>query len=385
MPINYLDIKNQLPEFCEHARLRQMTLSGLRQFALEQYSQLVKSPSEMNEVLRTAAKSNPMLRCAIPGNEPIQMVYPLPAVSFIGTILAADGSQVIPSRHHQVEFGAINVAAVSMQPGSGQAPKIVTRSRLLEMQDLIEDAGMASEGYIALLRDLEERKLSAEIAGKYEGPVITLTDGGLELFREPGASRQYDQALEEYLEVLKEMAGRKILFAGYVDKPGSNLVVAMLDILLQSAGIHQHLEGLIDRSLFSEILLAPGSRSTVFGIQSSQSQKFQGELAVHFFFMNVNPSGTPKITRVEIPDWLAQEPAMIELLQSAIYQQCSASGAAFPYLLHRAHEEAVIKFEDANRLEEIILSNLQNYQIGTGEKSGKQTLKDLPGRTRKGK
>jgi hypothetical protein len=385
MPINYLDIKQQLPVFCENARMRQAGLSEIRRIALDRFDRIHLSQKEIMDIIHAEVKANPMLRCALPGSEPIQTVFPLPEMTFTGTILAADGSQVIPSRHYQVEFGAINVAAVSMQPGTGQAPKITTHSRLLDMQDMEEGKGMASEGYIALLRDLEERKLSAELAATFTAPVIALTDGGLELFKEPGASHQYEKALQKYLDVLQTMADQRILYAGYVDKPGSNLVIAMLDVLAQSAGETQKLEGLVDRILFGEILRSPGCRSSVFGIQSSQSQKFQGDQSVHFFFMNVSPTNNPKIARVEIPDWLAHEPEMIDLLQVAIYQQCLSSGSAFPYLLHRAHEEAVIKFDDANRLEELIVNNLQNGQVWIGEKSGKQTLKDLPGRTRMGK
>ncbi len=81
-------------------------------------------------------------------------------------MLAADGSQVIPSRHRQVEFGVINISTVSMRTGSGLAPKITVNSEMLDLDLLHTEAEAASEGYIALLRDVAERGVLAHGSGE---------------------------------------------------------------------------------------------------------------------------------------------------------------------------------------------------------------------------
>ncbi len=384
MPVNYLEIKKQLPAFCQRAQIRQQELGTLKQVAMERLTSAAGDPSSAVDKIHTEAARNPMLRCAIPAVDAINSKFGSENTDFIGTILAADGSQVIPSRHNRVQFGALNIAAVILQAGSGAAPKIHTTSTLLAPEDLSEGDGTASEAYIALLRDLKERELSAELAQKYSKPVVSLSDGGLELFREPRTSKQYDQVLGQYIEVLKDLSTSGVIYAGYVDKPGSNLVVNMLDVLAQG-GEGKTSAGLIDRMLFTDILTQPGDRSAIFGIQSQQAARFSGSQAIHFFYLNVGSLQQQKIARVEIPGWVAGQPELVDLLQSAILQQCRVSGRDYPYLLHRAHEEAVIRYDDAARLEEMILASMLDQHIPAGDKSGKQYMKDLPGKKRMGK
>lgn len=385
MPVNYLEISNQIPEFCEHARQRQELIG---EYHTQAHDLLLRPGWDLEQALaaiRAAGQADKTLRCALPEIANFAAVFPVPDVQFRGTIVAADGSQVFPSRHRQVEFGVINLAAVEMQPGSGKAPLISRQSQLLDVADLDMDEQPLSEGFIALKRDLEERRLLVQRVKTTAAPVVTLTDGGMELFREPGASAQYRQALHEYLDVLKELGALQAISAGYVDKPGSSLVVRMLEVLSEQGGKPIKLTGLIDRILFEDILSIPGCRSAVFGIQSTQSADFSGDCSVHFFYINVSMSAEAKIARVEIPGWVSAHESMVNLLHKALLEQCSASGSDYPYLLHRAHEEAVIKFEDAAHLEEMILNTMMSNGIPVGKKSAKQSMKDLDGKQRMGK
>ncbi len=382
MPVNYLEIQSQISAFCENAKLRMEALGDLR----NQAERLLREPGvdleEAQAIISTEARVNINLRCAIPTKIPFDQIFPKPALDSYIPVLAADGSQIIPSRHRQVEFGAINIAALSMLPGSGQAPLIHVHSKLLDNADLSDKSEMLTEGFIALLRDVAERNLLLETAEKFDPPVVALTDGGLELYREPGATAQYDQMLAEYLIVLEKMSTTGTIPAGYVDKPGSDLVVSLLELIASRRDPTIRLAGLTDRSLFAGILNVSGSRSAIFGIQSPQSQKFSGKLKVHLFYINVGTESSPKIARVEIPGWVAETPELVDALHATIVEQCEISGSTYPYLLHRAHEEAVIRYEDSARLEEMLAAKLTQYQLLPGEKSSKQSMKDLPGKKR---
>jgi hypothetical protein len=57
-------------------------------------------------------------------------------------------------------------------------------------------------------------------------------------------------------------------------------------------------------------------------------------------------------------------------------------GRPFPYLLHRAHETAVVTFEERQQVTQMIAIELRGQQVEVGEVSYKQSQKDLPGRTR---
>jgi len=50
--------------------------------------------------------------------------------------------------------------------------------------------------------------------------------------------------------------------------------------------------------------------------------------------------------------------------------------------LHRAHEVAVVTYEDKVYVEQLLSHELLNAQVELGEISSKKSAKDLPGRSR---
>jgi hypothetical protein len=164
-------------------------------------------------------------------------------------------------------------------------------------------------------------------------PVITLTDGPLELFWEPNPPPEFEHGFSEYLAVLETLASLGATTAGYVDKPGSRLLVNLLEIALLpenelgSAGKRHPLVGLTDAALLSAILCNPGDRSALFGIRSIPADKFGGELALHFFYLNVGAPGSPNLVRVEVPAWVARSPQQLDALQAVLVAQCRSLGA----------------------------------------------------------
>jgi len=380
MPINYLEIKQQIKDYCETTRQQQKKMDDLLFRAESRLNDPGKSLQDIINIIQTASKTNPNLRCAIPGDLPLNKVVLAPEIVVDFPIIAADGSQVIPSRHRQVEFGAINIASISMILGSGNAPDIKISSSLLNYPDMADTNFGLSEGKIALIRDLYERRLLAEQAEKLPSPVVSITDGGLELYRELGADREYDEMLRDYMAILAKFQKIGAIPAGYVDKPGSRLVSTMLDLLGLNPVEGDDLSFLSDRILFSRILTHPYCRSIVFGLQSSQSQNTPPELAVNFFYFNASRLDTPKIARVEIPAWVAEDELSVQRLHASLIQQCRINGWDFPYLLGRAHEEAVIRYEDSIRLEEMIATGLRSEKIPMGDMSEKQRMKDGSGR-----
>ena len=68
---------------------------------------------------------------------------------------------------------------------------------------------MITDAALALLRDLNERKMLTELAQGAEPPVITFTDGQMELWLpKSGDSPDSDtqgQRLEEYIQALKQL------------------------------------------------------------------------------------------------------------------------------------------------------------------------------------
>lgn len=389
MPVDYLQIQAQIRDFGNKARLREEKLKSMLHQGQDLLDQYAGDPDFLSRRVERGLAFNPNLRCAAPAGEKLNERYPLPQDVPHATLLAADGSQINPDRHAKVEFCVINVGALHLQAGSGQPPQVFTRSRLLDYDELVTDNGLITEGAVALKRDLSERQVLVELARGAPPPVITLTDGPLELYREPRPSPEFDRALEDYLGVLRELAGTGASTAGYVDRPRSDLVVRMLELALlkeyelDQSGRQRELRSLSDAGLFRERLREPGDRSAVFAIQSPAAQKFGGELALHFFYMNVGRPNSPYLARVEIPAWVAENPEAVNSLQAALFAQCRLMGARpYPYVLHRAHETAEVTFQEKGRLEELLAAELQRQGLGLADKSNKQSAKDGAKRTR---
>jgi len=135
-----------------------------------------------------------------------------------------------------------------------------------------------------------------------------------------------------------------------------------------------------DLWLFQQ-LLPPGERSAVFGLQSSSQVHYKGDLALHFFYLNTSRDDHPNLVRVEIPAWVAQDENKLKLIHAALISQSRILGArAYPYILHRAHEIAVVKFEEKQQVEQMLMLELRRNGMMVGEPSSKQATKDLPGR-----
>jgi hypothetical protein len=393
MPINFQQVREKIQQIGSGAAQRQKALQEQQAEA----RRLLKANASALEMLQARVESakgvDANLRCAVPLNEALDSSIPPPALPERVTLIAADGSQINPSRHEQVQFGLVNAGGIVMRLHSGESSILQTDSRLMYDEELFRDGVPLSEGMVALERDLQERSLLAELAKGHEPPVVTFTDGPIELWgaRDGQEARAYAESLEKYKGVLSRLQSSGVVTAGYVDKPGSNLVVRLLELALATPKDMDDLRnfhpllGVTDRALFNngiEPLLMPGHRSAVFSIQSSSAKNYQGVLSLHFFYLNAGRDEShPHIARVEIPRWVADDPSMLGLLHAVLVDQCQIMGARpYPYLLHRAHETAVVSNEEKFQVEQMLTQELRRQGVDVEDGSNKQSAKDLPGR-----
>ncbi len=101
---------------------------------------------------------------------------------------------------------------------------------------------------------------------------------------------------------------------------------------------------------------------------------------MHFFYLDVGRPGRPSLARVEIPAWVAHNPEMLDHLHAALVDQCRILGARpYPYLLHRAHEVALVSMQEKEQVTQMIAAELRRRGVPVSERSNKQFIKDLPG------
>lgn len=394
MPIDFQQIYARIQEIAATAGERKRTLEERRNEARRLLGLYGSDLDFLHRKLDAAKAADSNIRCASPLNEPLASTYPPPDSAIEATVIAVDGSQANPDRHGAVQFCLINVGVISMRLSSGEAPEIVVKTDLLFGDDLLQDGGFVSESMIALKRDIGERTKLDELSKVVKGDVVTLTDGPLELWGAKGDDPQaYANFVEAYLGILSRLQSRGVVAAGYVEKPSADLVVRLLEIAtandeqIRKLREYQPLRGVSDRWLYGERdnpLLPPGYRSAVFGLQSGSEKKYKGLLSLHFFYLNVGTEGHPWPVRVEIPKWVAEDKKKLELLHSVLIGQCRTMGSRpYPYLLHRAHETALIKYEEKQQVEQLLTLELRRSQEEVGDGSHKSSAKALKGRTKR--
>lgn len=390
MPVNYQQIQQQVREKARNAPSRLEKLNQRTEKARELLQRHAEDLSYLQEKVTQAALNDKGLRCAVPLSENLVTRHSAARPDRYPVLLAADGSQVNPNRHDAVEFGLVNIGIIRLFPTQAFTPTETTSSELFLYDTEEPQAEPLTEEYVALLRDFKEREELLKLAASEPQPVLTLTDGPLELFREPKGDKRFDEQFERYLTVLEGLASINAVTAGYVDKPGSDLVVRMLELTqysdenLQKASRERLLGGVRDIDLFLSIL-APGERTAVFAIQSPSAEKFSrrldGQIALHFFYLNAGLAGKSWLVRVEIPAWVSRQPDLVDLLHATLLQQCKQLGLRpYPYALHRAHEIALVSYQEKQQVQWMIEAELRRYGIEVGQKSHKQAHKDLEGR-----
>ena len=396
MALDFQSINQQVKSLGEGAVQRQADLRARRQQARDLLAQFANRQAELRRKVEAALQFDPTLRCALPvegSPELLNGAFDLPELPAQVAVIAADGSQINPDRHAEVNYCLINTGTVAMELGADRAPQTRIESRLFYGDELLTAHGTLTEARVALMRDLAERKALVQLAEATQvRPVITFTDGPLELWgsRDPQEAGEYQKSLADYKGVLSRLAEAGAVTAGYVDKPGAELVVRLLEIALLTGEELPHirdkrlLRGVSDRFLFSS--LPSGARSAIFALQSGSAENYTGQLALHFFYLNAGTEHHSWLARVEIPAWVAWSQSSVDALQAVLVAQCRILGnRPYPYLLHRAHETALVKMEEKEQVTQMIALELRRRGVELDETSNKQFAKNLGAKGRYGR
>ena len=121
--------------------------------------------------------------------------------------------------------------------------------------------------------------------------------------------------------------------------------------------------GFDDREMF-ELVLEPGHRSPLYRA-SHLAARFALGLAAgqewsHFYYLN----GGAEIARVEVPDWLAQDPELLAVSHAMLVKQCQL-GLGYPVVISEAHEQAVITGHDREEFRRMTLMLLEQRGLPT--------------------
>ncbi len=312
--------------------------------------------------------------------------YHLPTCSEALNVLSSDGSQIFPDRHQLAPCYLINIGLVAICYGSGQKPVLRNEPTLFSGENPWKPGAAANSEDISAYRNLLElqglSKLADE-AAKSPAATLALSDGTLIWWFLEGKSQEMRQEfLEQVLRELDKFRQLEIPIAGYISRPGSSDVVKALRVGLcpqelvdcdycpfdKDALPCAVIEMVLDRALFAQ-LLEPGERSATFKSASQILSKY-GEHYIHFFYLH---SGY-EIVRVEIPQWVGDNPEYLDLTHSTLYDQAQ-KGLGYPVVLTEAHQQAVVKGAERNLFYQLLEGEFarHNLRINTSRKLSAKT------------
>lgn len=345
-------------------------------------------------------------RAAVPlsDDEPLDAPVPPPTPPEQATIIATDGSQIMPDRHAAYLYYLINIGVIVYHHGfgDGRAPDIHTSPRIFYPSvedDVTEDEPGFDKSQVTIARDRAEIETLANFSTAYRGApgrVLALLDQRLLYWPMVGERGSADPVVAHWTRAMRHIYETGALLAGYIDRPGKRSVVTMLQTLLDEPDMDWRALGkrpvgneLTDAGLYAT-LLGPGERSPVYIDISPANRRFAEEsphIEVCFFYLNagssniilddeLDPLGEARaIARVDIPRWVAEDKSAVAAVHGLIYDQCRIL-RNYPYVLTRADELAVVGRDDETNLGVMIDLAMQRVGI-SGSETAKQSGKDF--------
>lgn len=370
MTLNLAGLTTEVDTMSEALVKADQARRSLLQIARERLDTYAQAPGELREKVQLTRDENLHWRGAYPaGDEPLDARHPSPEMPPRVNIIANDGSQVPIDRHGVALYYALNIGYIVYTYGAARRPEVNTEPSLhFRDEDLFDSRGQLVPAAVVnarrTLREIENLANLATAYARFEPPVIVLSDGPL-LWVQPGDTpTERRNNLIPYLEGFDRLQDTGAAVGGYVDRPRSNglmslLHLASLDKIEKERLEHNTLLGLTDAHLFAG-LLGPGERSALFIRESHTNRDYKeaGHEICHCY-LNVGPDPEhPLIARLELPVWVGQDPARLELLHAVIWQQCQVVGG-YPYVLARAHELALISTDERSDLEQMVTGALR--------------------------
>ena len=359
---------------------------------------------------RTAAVGRRPYISARTGPEGLLGSRPPPEVPQDWTALSVDGSHIDVDRHLPLRCHLINLGGCVITYGQNHGCQLFNEPTLaVDDADLYLRAPNGARGetliagpLLGALRTVREVERLADAVENLpdDRPVLALLDGTLAFwdlqrgnYPRHVADTLIGDRLQPALARLRAASTdrRPVAVAAYTSRPRTTEVAGTARLMLceQSDGDCNRLctarhsdlascddtAGFDDRELF-ELALEPGHRSPLYR-SSHLAARFALGLATgqgwsHFYYLN----GGAEIARVEVPDWLADDPELLALSHAMLVKQCEL-GQGYPVAISETHEPAVITGHDREEFRRLTLMLLEQRGLPTPE-SAKATSKRRP-------
>ncbi len=373
-----------LPE--DLARLRssaQATLSQRAAMARQALEALRQAPSPAQ--LRVRVKGAPVEWDGAEPLEDLPLAHVLcaPAHPPSGTVtLGVDGSQILPDRHAPLQYYVLQVGSLRFTY-DGAPPQADGEASLhFEPEDLHDERDWLISarriGLYRLVMEIEYLARQAAILHKETGQIVyAFTDGPLlwSTYGERGDLSRVQALEQRYLMALQKLQAQGGVPVGYVERPSGAPLLKLLGLPPAAAEPGPQTapfptpEWISDADVMA-LHLQPGERTPWLKRHAAAQRDHEAVgQGIAFCYFNAGRE-SPVIARVELPIWALGH---AEVLFSILNHQTALLGG-YPYLLMRAHEQAVITSEDKTYLEQVLYQVLWEQQLRPTEKARYKAL-----------
>ena len=349
---------------------------------------------------RTAAVGRRPYISARSGPEGLLNSIVPPEVPADWTAVSVDGSHIDVDRHLPLRCHLINLGGCAITYGTDYGCQLFSEPALavgdadlyLRSADGARGETLIAGPLLGALRTVREVERLADAVESLpdDRPVLALLDGTLAFWDlQRGNYPRYvadlliGDRLQPALARLRDASTdrRPVAVAAYTSRPRTTEAAGALRLMLCDRGdadcnqlcaarssqldACDRAAGFDDRELF-DLVLEPGHRSPLYR-SSHLAARFALGLATgqewsHFYYLN----GGAEIARVEVPDWLADDPELLALSHTMLVRQCQL-GLGYPVAISEAHEQAVITGHDREEFRRMTLMLLERQGLPTPE------------------
>lgn len=380
MTLDLVKIAGRLPELVERARNERAAARGRAGRALDLLRAAAERPDEF---ARRIASAETSWTLALPYGGRMDRGVPPPPPPANYAALAVDGSSIDVDRNLPISCYVLNFGWMRIQYGAEPEAHANTDVEvqptgeelyLRDTDDPSRESAIAGAvlGVVRGVRELAKLADLAEQLCPSDRPLLALVDGNLALWNldkrdiPPAIAEELKTGPRGTLQALNRLralveAGR-VVFSGYVSHTGAGNLAHSLRLLACPAqprvvcracpGRAENLRpcdeaGLNGDAELMGLVLEPWERSAVFRAFSARrlavAETWYEEEGHEIVFFYLNAGG--EIARVELPAWMAEDPARLELLHALLVHQ-ARQGGQYPVALQEAHEQAVISTGD---------------------------------------
>lgn len=310
------------------------------------------------------------------------------------TVVACDGSQILPSHHEVYSCYLLNIGSAVISYGSQHPPVLDSHPQLYhrphELYPLVNGRRLhVTEQFVALERNLQELDQIVSrsiIARERHLPVVAFLDGSLIPWGMHEMPLPYQTEFTvRVLSALERLRQYEIPIVGYISHSRSADIINDLRVWrcpYPRARCHDHCGSLdeaeypcsvmwplTDRQLLMAAL-PKRKRTAVFKSGAAALAAFPLPEKTCFTYLNVGH----EVARLEFPHWVFAEEKYFQLMLSATLTQAD-KGVGYPVALSEAHNLAVIHGHDRSKFFDLLTRHLVGLGVGKVRVSPKESRK----------